>query len=79
MKTVYLITRKLRGDRGQNQDLNVKVKDRSTITGEKAKLEIWREHIQQLLNRCEPPTLADISEVEQGQDIERGPINVQEV
>ena len=44
--TVCQITRKLRGDRGQNQDLNVKAKDRSIITEEKAKLERWREHIQ---------------------------------
>ena len=27
MKTVYQITRKLRGDRGQNQDLSVEAKD----------------------------------------------------
>ena len=42
MKTVYQITRKLRGDRGQNQDLTVKAKDGSAITEEKTKLERWR-------------------------------------
>ena len=61
MKTVYQIIRNLRGDRGQNQDLIVKVKDGSTITEEKAKQERWREHFQQLLNQCDPPTLAEIS------------------
>ena len=78
-KTVFQITRTPRGDRGQNQDLTVKAKDGSTITEEKAKLERWREHLQQLLIRCDPPTLADISEVEKDLDIELGPITVQEV
>ena len=53
MKTVYQITRKLSGDSGQSQDLTVKAKDRSAITEEKATLERWREHFQQLLNRCD--------------------------
>ena len=79
MKTVYLITRKLREDREQNQDLITKAKDGSTITEEKAKQERWREHIQQLHNRCNPPTRADISEPDQYLDIELGSINVQEV
>ena len=79
MKTVYQITRKLHGDRGDNEDCTVKAKDGSTITEEKAKLERLREHFQQLLIRCDPPTLADISEAEQEQNIELGPITVQEV
>ena len=78
MKTVYQITRKLRGDRGQNQDLTAKAKDGSIITEEKAKLERWREHIQQLLNRCDPPPFADTSEAEQNLDIKLGPITGQE-
>ena len=77
MKTVYQITRKLHADRGLNQDITAKAKDGSTITYEKAELEIWREHFQQLLNRCDPPTLAGISEAEQNLDIEHGPITVQ--
>ena len=64
---------------GQNQDLTVKVIDGSTITEENAKLERWREHFQQLLKRCDKPTLADINEAEQDLDIELGPITVQEV
>ena len=78
MMTVYQITRKLRGDGGHSQDLTVKAKSRSTITEEKAKPESWREHFQQLLHRCDPPTFADISEAEQDLDNELGPITVQE-
>ena len=79
MKTVYQITWKLCGDRGQNQELTVIATDGSIITEEKAELERWREHFQQLLNRCDPPTLADISVTEQEQDFKRGPIAVLEV
>ena len=64
MRTVHKITRKLCGDRGQNQDLTVKSKDGSTSTEEKAKLERWGEYFQQHFNRCDPPTLADASEAE---------------
>lgn len=42
MKTVYQITKKLRGDHGPNQDLPVKAEDGSAITEEKAKLERWK-------------------------------------
>ena len=38
----------------------------------------WRQHFQQLLNRCGPPTLADISEAAQDLDIELWPITVLE-
>ena len=79
MKKVCQVTWKLRGDRGQNQDLTVEAKDASAITEEKAKVERSGEHFQQLLNRCDPPTLADISEAEQDLDIEHGPIIVQQV
>ena len=79
MKIVYLITRKLRGNRGQNQYGTVTAKDGSTITEEKARLERWREHFLQRLNRCDPPTLADINEAKQDLDIELGPITVHEV
>ena len=79
MKTISQITRKLRGERGQNQNLTVKVKDGSTITEEKGKPERWREHLQQLHNRCDPPTLADIGEAEQNMDIKLAPITIQVV
>ena len=78
IKAVYQITRKLHGDRGQNQDLTVKGIDSSTIT-EKRQSQRDGEHFQQLLSRCDLPTLADICEAEQDLDIELGSITVQEV
>ena len=79
MKTVYRITRKLCGDGGQSQDLTVKAKDGSTITEEKATLERSGEHSQQLINRFDPPKMADKGETEQELGIVLGPISVQEV
>ena len=67
MKTVYLITRKLCVDRGQNQYLTLK-----------AKLERWWKLFQQPLNRYDQPSLTDICVAEQDLDIELGPITVQE-
>ena len=75
MKTVYLITRKRRGDKGHEQDLTVKAKEVSTNTGW-ANLERWREQLQLPFNRCDPHTIADISEAEQELEIELGPITV---
>ena len=57
----------------------MKAKDIYTITEERAKLERWREHFQQLLNRWDSHTLADIGEAEQDQDSELCPITVQAV
>jgi len=51
MKTVYQITKKLRGDHGPNQDFPVKAADGSVLTEETAKLERWREHFERILNR----------------------------
>lgn len=79
MKTVYMITKKLRGDRGQNQDLPLKASDGTLITEEQAKLARWRDHFQQTLNQPDPPALAEISEAEEDLDINLGPISLQEV
>ena len=75
--TVYQITWKLRGERTEPRP-QCKMDGRSTITEEQEKIERLREHFQQLLNRCDPPTIADIIEAEQELDIELGPIIVQE-
>lgn len=64
MKTVYQITKKLRGDLGPNQDLPVKAEDGSAITEEKANIERWREHFEKILNRPDPPKTPDIGEAE---------------
>ncbi|KAK3545686.1 hypothetical protein QTP70_010891 [Hemibagrus guttatus] len=79
MKTVYMTTKKLRGDRGQNQDIPVRAKDGTPITEEYAKLERWKEHFRQILNRPDPPALADIPEADEDLDIDMGDIRVEEV
>ncbi|KAK3549305.1 hypothetical protein QTP70_034532 [Hemibagrus guttatus] len=79
MKTVYMTTKKLRGDRGQNQDIPVRAKDGTPITEEYAKLERWKEHFRQILNRPDPPVLADIPEADEDLDIDMGDIRVEEV
>jgi len=79
MKTVYQITKKLRGDHGINQDLPVKAADGSVLTEETAKLERWREHSERILNRPEPPALAEIDAAEADLDINLGPITLGEV
>lgn len=79
MKTVFQITKKLRGDHGPNLDLPVKAKDESAITEEKAKLKRWREHFEKILNRPDPPITPDIDEAETDLEIEMGPITLNEV
>ncbi|KAK3517624.1 hypothetical protein QTP70_013436 [Hemibagrus guttatus] len=79
MKTVYMTTKKLRGDRGQNQDIPVRAKDGTPITEEYAKLERWKEHFRKILNRPDPPALADIPEADEDLDIDMGDIRVEEV
>ncbi|KAK3546988.1 hypothetical protein QTP86_007917 [Hemibagrus guttatus] len=79
MKTVYMTTKKLRGDRGQNQDIPVRAKDGTPITEEYAKLKRWKEHFRQILNRPDPPALADIPEADEDLDIDMGDIRVEEV
>lgn len=79
MKTVYQITKKLRGDHGPKQDLPVKAEDGSAITEEKAKLERWKEHFEKILNRSHSPITPDIREAETDLEIEMGPITLNEV
>jgi hypothetical protein len=77
MKTVYMTTKKLRGDRRQNQDIPVKAEDGTPITEERAKLGRWKEHFQRILNRPDPPALADISEAEEDLDIDMRDIRME--
>ena len=62
MKSLYQITKKLKGDTGPNQNLPLKDADGKIITVEKEKIERWKEHFQQVLNRADPPRLVDIPE-----------------
>ena len=79
MKTVYQITRKLKGDFGQNCDRPVKDEDGTTLTSEEQKLQRWKEHFQKVLNRPEPAVLADIPEAAEDLDINLGDITLAEV
>ena len=79
MKTVYQITRKLKGDFGQNCDRPVKDEDGTTLTSEDQKLRRWKEHFQKILNRPEPAVLADIPEAAEDLDINLGDITLAEV
>ena len=46
---------------------------------EEEKLKRWRQHFESILNRPDPPTLADIPEAEEDLDIKLGNITVTEV
>ena len=60
MKSLYQLTKKLKGDTGPNQNLPLKDTYGKIITLEKEKIEKWKEHFQQVLNRADLPRLADI-------------------
>ena len=79
MKTVYMTTKKLSGNWGQSQDIPLKAGNGTTITEERAKLERWKNHFQQILNRPDPPVLADIPEANEDLNIDLGDISVEEV
>jgi hypothetical protein len=74
-----MITKKLRGDRRQNQDIPLKADDGKPITEERTKLERLKEHFQRILNRPDPPALVDIPETEEDLDVDMGDIRVEEV
>ena len=79
LKTVYQITRKLKGDFGQSCDRPVKDEDGRTLTSEEEKLQRWKQHFEKILNRPEPAVLADIPEAAEDLDINLGDITIQEV
>ena len=62
MKSLYQITKKLKEDTVPNQNLPLKDVAGKIITVEKEKIERWKEHFQKVLNRADPPRLADIRE-----------------
>ena len=79
MKLLYQITKKLKGDTGPNQNLPLKDADGKIITVEKEKIERWKEHFQQVLNRADPPRLADIPEAADDLEINLDQITEAEV
>ncbi|GFR83126.1 endonuclease-reverse transcriptase [Elysia marginata] len=70
--------KKLRGDRGMNQEIPVKAEDGTTINDNKRKLERWKKHFEKIFNRFEP-TFADIPEAEEDLENYMGNITVGEV
>ena len=72
MKTVYQITRKLRGDRDRTK---TSLQKRKTDFPSLRKRQNKRD-IENTFSRYDPPTLADVSEAEQDMDIVPGPITV---
>ena len=76
--TLYKITRSLSGKK-INQDLPVKAADGTSITEEKAKLERWKKHFEQILNRPVPPDLANITEAKGDLDINLEPRTIDEI
>ena len=79
MKTVYEVTKKLKGNFGQNCDRPVKAEDGTTLTTEKEKLDRWKQHFQKILNRPEPPVPPDIPEAADDLDVNLGDITLEEV
>ena len=79
LKSLYTITKKLRGNMVANQDLPLKAEDGKAITGEREKIERWKEHFQQLLNRPSPAVPANIVEAGEDLDIDIQPISEEEV
>ena len=69
--------KKLKGDTGPNQ--NPPDADGKIITVEKEKIERWKEHFQQILNRADPPTLLDIPEAVDDLEINLNQITEAEV
>ena len=79
MKTLYQISKRLRGDTGANQEVPVKAADGTVLTSMQDKIARWREHFQEILNRPDPTQTSDIPEAEEDLDVNLGPITVEEV
>ena len=79
IKSLYQITKKMKGDTGPNLNLTLKDADGKIITFEKDKIERWKEHFQQVLNRADPPRLADIPEAAYDLEIDLDQITEAEV
>ena len=79
LNTLYKITRTLSGRQRPSQDLPIKKSDGTVITEERAKLDRWKQHFQQVLNRPTPQELANISDAEEDLDISLNPISLDEI
>ncbi|KAH3693691.1 hypothetical protein DPMN_081131 [Dreissena polymorpha] len=77
--TVYQNTRKLKGEYGHHHDLPVRAEDGTYVAVEEEKRKRWKQYFESIINRPDPPTLADISEAEEDLDINLGNTYVTEV
>ena len=78
LKTLYKINKQLNNG-FKNCDVPMKNKNGIVIEKEAEKLQRWKEHFKSVLNRPDPPHLADIQPAETDLDICTDPPNLEEV
>ena len=78
LKTLYKINKQLNNG-FKNCDVPVKNKNGMVIEKEAEKLQRWKEHFESVLNRPDPPHLADIQPADTDLDICTDPPSLEEV
>ena len=78
LKTLYKINKQLNNG-FKNCDVPVKNKNGMVIEKEAEKLQRWKEHFESVLNRPDPPHLADIQPADADLDICTDPPSLEEV
>ena len=78
LKTLYKISKQLNNG-FKNCDVPVKNKNGMVIEKEAEKLQRWKEHFESVLNRPDPPHLADIQPADTDLDICTDPPSLEEV
>ena len=78
LKTLYKINKQL-SNGFKNCDVPVKNKNGMVIEKEAEKLQRWKEHFESILNRPDPPHLADIQPADTDLDICTDPPSLEEV
>ncbi|PVD29435.1 hypothetical protein C0Q70_08686 [Pomacea canaliculata] len=78
LKTLYKVNKQLNNG-FKNSDVPVKDVNGNVVEGEAAKLQRWREHFESVLNRPDPPQLADIQPAAIDLDICTDPPSLEEV
>ena len=78
LKTLYKINKQLNNG-FKNCDVPVKNKNGMVIEKEAEKLQCWKEHFESVLNRPDPPHLADIQPADTDLDICTDPPSLEEV
>ena len=62
MRTLYKITKTLKGDYGTTRDVPVKTSEGQTTSDESEIIKRWKEHFEKILNRPEPAVLPHIAQ-----------------